>query len=67
MRDGVLAGDDSPVEEAGRDVVREIGVNGWDYVYVAWDAGDGTKEVNRALETACEQSGTGQEEIADGC
>ena len=39
--DGVLAGYDCSVLEASGDVVREVGVDGWNHLDVWWDVGDG--------------------------
>ena len=67
MGDFVLAYDYGAVDEAGGDVMAEIRIDGWDYVDVFWDAGDGGEEVDGGFETPDEETGAGEEEIAYGC
>lgn len=41
MGDGVLASDNGAVFETSRDVVGEVGVDGWNYPDMWWDVGYG--------------------------
>ncbi len=67
MRNAVLTGDDGSILKTGGDVMAEIAVDSWDYVYVVGNAGDGSEEVDGGLKTTHEESGTGQEEVSYGC
>ena len=67
VRDVVLSHDDRPIDQPGRDVVTEIGVDGWnDTNYVVLDAAYAAEQVNCTLETAAKQSGSGEKEVAYG-
>lgn len=55
--DGYLAGEYGPVGEAGRDVVREVGVYSWKDGGGLGDGADQREEVDRRLEGAREEPG----------
>lgn len=66
MGDAVLADDHSAVGEGGGDVMREVGIDGWnDAHHVRGNTADAAQEIDSALETATKEPRAGQEEVAD--
>lgn len=57
MRNGDLAGNLGAVGEAGADVVREVGVDGWQDGDGVRDLADHGEEVDSGLERAREEAG----------
>ena len=68
MANGILACDNSAVCKAGRDVMCKVthdsGENGGSRFI---DTADDGKEIDGCFEGTREESGSGKEEVADGC
>ena len=65
MRNRVLARDDRAVLQPRRYVVAEVRIDGRHDLHVVRHGADAGQQVDGALETAREETGAGQEQVAD--